>query len=152
MWLAATLLYLADFLSDAADAALPASTALCWMYDAAGVWTTVTSQVALRPDSHGTSQTIRPLTIGSAQTLRFFDCWCIGSDQCTVDEIIKPGVTLNSACVFHTRQGMLAKRIHHGATWARMYFADGTAQTEANSDSDGTVFKVKATGADWQCV
>ena len=52
---AATLLYLADFLSDAADAALPASTALCWMYDAARVWTTVTSQVALRLHSHGTS-------------------------------------------------------------------------------------------------
>ena len=46
MWLAATLLYLADFLSDAADDARPASTALRWMYDAARVWTTVTSQVA----------------------------------------------------------------------------------------------------------
>jgi len=45
----------ADFLSDAADAALPASTALCWMYNAARIWTTVTSQVALRPDRHGTS-------------------------------------------------------------------------------------------------
>jgi len=29
-----------------------------------------------------------------------------------VDEIIKPGVTLNSACVFLTRQGMRAERIH----------------------------------------
>jgi len=33
-------------------------------------------------------QTIRSLTAGSVQALGFFDRWCIGSDQCTVDEII----------------------------------------------------------------
>jgi len=68
MWLAVTLLYLSDFLSDAANAALPASTALRWMYYAARVWTTVTSQVALRPDSHGTS--VKPSGLLTSVLLR----------------------------------------------------------------------------------
>jgi len=48
MWLAATLLYLVDFLFDAADAALPASTALCWMYDEDPPWSHMGTDVFRR--------------------------------------------------------------------------------------------------------
>jgi len=66
-----------------------------------------------------------------------------------VDEVIKPGVALDSACGFLARQGMKTKGVHRGTTWALMTFTDGTAQAESHSYPDGAVLEEQTAGTDY---
>ena len=81
------------------------------------------------------SQPVRPLTICSAQALGFLDCWCIGSGQCTVDEVVKPGMALDSAC------GFLASWMN--VTFAMLKNSPNDLQNVASSSVSTNISTVK---------
>ena len=97
-------------------------------------------------------QAVRLLTVVSAEALRLFDCWNVRSNKSAKDQVIQPGMTLNSSRIFLASQGMLTERVRCGTAWTLVSLAECTAESKTNSYTDGAVIEMKPAGTDRDCM